>query len=438
MQSAMSDAVRAARYSDLVETLSLAWDDDSIVGDWIDRVSVVNALVTQAERLGKPRNDLVRVLARTIAYLVSRSLFAEALVLADSLVRMQGSLHGPQTGRLAEALLTRAEILYRTAELPQSLAQAEEALGILERLPAPDDITKAAAHMWRAWVLVEQSKTSDALRECLNAREIVVENRSTGKRQIQLELDHQLGVIYWRRGEYQAAVEALQALVNGTSSTEDEAVPTALGLREMAIVKWEWGLVTADQQMLTAALADIDRSISVVSTGGSLNELESARAEEVRGVILAALERLPEAQSALEKVVETRSRLLDGHPSLASALGYLGFVIGLRGEVREGSRRLLHAIAVHEAVYGHNDMRVAEHLTMLGILNVRTGRFGRAAKHFEEAEKILRAIYPTGHPREIPVLSGLVNVCARADIDADVGAFRDRIAVLVSKLEARR
>lgn len=410
--------------------------------DWAGFMSQVGALVDQAAHTGYRSDQLTTILASCVRYLIERAIYGEAARLVAYWVSFNMQLNGDRSVQFAEALTAQAEVLYRLARLSEAQSSVETAeLAYEESVGIGSG--SALALFWKAWIILEVSSPALALEISLEARDRLI---ASGDLPTLLgKLDHQQGIIYWRLGQYGSSMASLTRYAESerVSSTQASTVGYSLALRELAIVQWEWALVTLDTDRLAAAKLDIERSLALSSSDDDV-DLERARGNETLAVILTEMGELSRAKSLLESVVGARSLLLpdrvgslEEHPSLAGARGYLGRVLGLMGDVTAALPIIQRAIDVHENRYGHADGRVAEFLTMYAEIQLAGGQAASARTTLDEAVNILHMSYPNGSPREVVVLRQIIKAVEVVSGDSDaILACRSRINFLVSILES--
>jgi CHAT domain-containing protein/tetratricopeptide (TPR) repeat protein len=137
------------------------------------------------------------------------------------------------------------------------------------------------------------------------------------------------------------------------------------------------------------------------------------------GLVLAARNQLPQAQTCFTEAVAINRRLYpkQDHAALAAALANLGGVLGLRGKFADAEPCLGEALAMHRRLYARpDDPNLVSDLYNLAHALGEQGKYVQAEPLLREALAIRRRQYPK---QDHPLLAGSLTFLAQSLVRLD-------------------
>ena len=153
---------------------------------------------------------------------------------------------------------------------------------------------------------------------------------------------------------------------------------------------------------------------------------------DVIGRVYQSLGRFDEAESLIQRALETRrQRLGPDHASVGDSLTHLGDVLILRGRYTEAEQAARLALAIHERTAGRESAAVAEDLGLIGAALVSQGERVRSKALLDEALAIRRRVLKPDDPAIAENLSALAFLASAAGDFAQMEArYAEALAIL--------
>jgi tetratricopeptide (TPR) repeat protein len=237
-----------------------------------------------------------------------------------------------------------------------------------------------------------------------------------------------------------------------------EAIPTDLVIAVPDLLPSSLAYAAQDELALDEAIGALHRYSLLERHGGILQmhrlvqhiviskltaQERSGWIERLKELLLRAFPTDPEEQDnwprcgqLLPHVLAVASRA-DQASIRSIGIGELmrrsGIYLVYRGEYHAAREAFEQNVAVVEATYDPDDVRVAKALSDLGAALLRTGDLHRARERLESALSILQAAYGAGHPEVAKTLLNLGGVLSQI---GDLEGARERLESALAIVEA--
>ena len=357
-REALEEAVRVAQAGHDDETAARAWN---------------RLLYTEVEGMG-----LVKEAQRTarMAEAALERLGPEAsLEVAAELHRVRGSL-GYRQGEYARALADAGEALalLERARGPQDVALAEVLTGMGMALNAMGRYAEAEQHYARALALVEAvyGREHPLRAEYLN-------NLATA-----LRLEGKVAEAVARYGE---ALELAERRLGAEHSST-------------SMIRMNLGDALSRQGQLAHALPHYERALASLRKGGEGERLRVAHVLLSLGNAQGDLGQLAQAEAAYREALEIQeAHLGPRHPDVALSRNNLGWVAMDAGRLEDARAHFETARELWEASLGPGHPKVASALYNLGHVELRLGRVRPALTYLRRALELREQALGAEHPR---------------------------------------
>jgi eukaryotic-like serine/threonine-protein kinase len=344
----------------------------------------------------------------------AQSLDAEPAVQAELLHTLGGIAQNLGKLDQAEALLTRALELRRTAfgpdhpDVARSLVasgqlvsarghyddaerQIREGLAMLRRhLPRNDpEVARAMSALGR--VLENAGRYPDAIRELEEAVRL-----QTGRPGLEGDLSASLTELancHFYTGQYPKADELNQKVLEVDRRLYGPRHPhVADDMINLGAVQLETGDYAAAEKWNREAL-------EIMSAWYGPDHPETASAQTILARSLLRLERRDEARELLSRALATQERVYGPvHPRVASTLNELGIVARDQGRLDDAAADFGRMAAIYEEVHHGKHYVIAVALSNLADVEQRRGNSARAEELFRRVLAIYRDTLPEDHP----------------------------------------
>lgn len=263
--------------------------------------------------------------------------------LAQSACELASRVYGTRSLEYADALAAKVSAIAPRLKTEQTVTLAEEVLGLcLERLDARDRRV-GRAHLLVARVLVDNTRFIDAEPHLKTAAEIL---QATGDR------------------EY----------VDCISTHADGLLRAAAGVDRS-----------------TEALAVLESALTEVKARGPSAEADIATLESQIGVCLTRLKRPIEAEAALRRAIDIRTRIFPpGHPATFAPRLRLGNLLRTQGKLDDARSLVAALVAEEERVLGSRSTDLINAYTVLGRIDDERGSLVDAAATYAKAVAVCR------------------------------------------------
>jgi tetratricopeptide (TPR) repeat protein len=365
-REALEEAVRVAQAGHDDETAARAWN---------------RLLFTEVEGMG-----LVKEAQRTarMAEAALERLGPEAsLEVAAELHRVRGSLG------------------YRQGEYARALADASQALALLERARGPQDVALAEVLTGMGMALNALGRYAEAERQYARALALVeavygqehplraeyLNNLATA-----LRLLGKVAEAVARYGEALALAERLLGAEHSNTS----------------MIRMNLGDALSRQGELAQALPHYERALASLRQGGDGERLRVTHVLLSLGNALADLGQLPRAEAAYREALAIQeAQLGPRHPDVALSRNNLGSVAMDAGRLEDARAHFEAARALWEATLGPEHPKVASALYNLGHVELRLRRVRPALAHLRRALEVREKALGAEHPRVAQTLGML-------------------------------
>lgn len=363
----------------------------------------------------------LRAIAPTRRYLLARFLqrnrawvWLAGLLLAGLLlalwwrgVQLQqaraATLAASQARQDSEQAVTFLSRLFVEADPAENLGQPLDAVALLQRGVARlADADPPLSPLARARILNEVAQViwrrgdADAALPLAREAQALHQTHAPADKALQAADLHLVGTLYSEVGDYEQAESMLQQAVLLREQALGPAAPLTLNsLNNLAICAEE----TARYERALELYRQIETRLLA---NGQSDDLAMARTQNVMAVPLRRLQRLDEAEAALQRSLALyRAQLDPRHPSVSLVLLNLGDVKRDQGQLAQARQLLEEAAAQVRDVQGPSHPDLARLLNALGNVEKAAGRWAVAEAHFRRAESIYgdhwTALYPRGN-----------------------------------------
>lgn len=274
----------------------------------------------------------------------------------------------------AIALLDMAQVHHRRGRVKEGLADADQAMEILESLPGAHPARLSDALQIRGRLHRDLGRWEDAHSDLRLARDLALEV-SAGPRPLMARAENNLAVTLLMGGELEDAARHFESA---------EALWLALDRGD-----------SSDGLSVTANLA----------------------------TVLERLGRIDEAQQRLRRVIDVRREQYGPSGAMAAAQLSLGRMLVVRGEFDEAETRLERAREIFARFIGDDTPDYAAALLGLGELAEASGRLPDALDRYTESREIMTELLGPTHPYSIQTRLAVLRVQQRLGDDFDAGAF---------------
>ncbi|MFL5357743.1 tetratricopeptide repeat protein [Archangium sp.] len=362
----LEEAVRVAEAGHDDETAARAWS---------------RLLFTEAEGLGLAKE--AQRTARMAEAAVERLGPEASLEVAAELHRVRGSLD------------------YRQGEYARALADASEALALLERARGPQDVALADVLTNMGMALNAMGRYAEAERPYARALALV---------------EAVYGHEHPRRAELLnnlATALRLQGKVAEAVARYGEALDLAerlLGAEHSntSIIRMNLGDALSRQGQLAQALPHYERALASLRKGGDGERLRVATVLLSLGNALADLGQLPRAEAAYREALAIQeAQLGPQHPDVALSRNNLGAVAMDAGRLEDARAHFEAARVLWEATLGPGHPKVASALYNLGHVELRLHRVRPALGYLRRALELREQALGAEHPRVVQTLGML-------------------------------
>ncbi|WP_147470040.1 serine/threonine-protein kinase [Corallococcus sp. AB049A] len=351
-----------------------------------------------------------------------------------------------RTARMAEAALARlgpegsAEVAselhryrsalsYRQGEFARALADAEQALALLEHAEGAQDEALAESLTGMGRALNSLGRYAEAERHY--ARALTLVDAVYGQ-------DHPLRAVYLNnlatalrlQGRVAEAVERYrEALVLGERHYGADHPTTC-------VMRTNLGDALARQGRLEEALTHYERARASLGGGGDGERLRLAAVLLSLGNARSDLGQLPEAEAVYREALALQlAQLGPRHPDVALSRNNLGSVALDAGRLREAREHFEAARELWEAALGPEHPKVASALYNLGNVALRMGRVRPAIAYLRRALAVREAALGAEHPRVVPTLGLLGEALWDAGQPREARELLERAVALSTRVE---
>ncbi len=328
---------------------------------------------TVAARVELARRGLARVGGKLDA-----GAYESALEGAEALLREAETIgYGPLT----------AEVLTVMAEATNGQLDVERTRSLLERAyheaSSSGHETKALdAATALIWVVGVMGRAPDDATPWVRQAEALLERLDRPSRKA-AELDKNLGLLAYARGDYAAAIASLERSVN-TMVAEGQQGPTLGNLYN------NLGVNRQLQGQLAEAKAAYERALELY--GDSLGETHPmlGRILANLGVVQRRLGDPEASRASLERAVTITSEAMGfENVALYAPLVNLGNLDVIEGKPRDAIPKIQRALAILEETRGPDDPTLSDALDSLGVALAAAGQHEEAALQFARAARLL-------------------------------------------------
>ncbi|MFI0486189.1 FxSxx-COOH system tetratricopeptide repeat protein [Actinomadura sp. 9N215] len=323
------------------------------------------------------------VCRRAAVHLEARDQYEQALELIDHALAFAAAAFGRDCEQYAETLTVRGEAECYLGHHLTAVATARTALAIRDRLPGADPSAALSTLRLLGRALTEAGRPDDAIAVLDRAATISADVHGTAHPRT-AELLARLAYAHWRHGDLE--------LARTTYRRADEAWHAA-GSRpdreRTAAARWQ-AAVLCDLHDHAAAKAVVERAIRMARELYGPGHVETVRAEETLGIVLAASGRPAEGLRLQLRAADFLRAFYPVHVVMASTLTALTRTLLLNDRPADALAVAREALRLYTGRYGTvNHVYTAGALAALGMAQRRLGRTAEAGRHLDQA----RAIY---------------------------------------------
>jgi non-specific serine/threonine protein kinase/serine/threonine-protein kinase len=390
---AAEEAATASRVSDFLVGLFKVSDPGESRGSTVTAREILDQGVARIDRelAGEP---VVRArLQRTMGSVYrSLGLYPQSEPLLEKAVATLRATVPDDRRNLPGTLLDLAWLRQEQARSEEALSLQREAIGLLERAEAPDELALAYAYSLEGRSLRDLSRYAEAR---------VALERSLAIRERLLGPDHQdvghtlyqLGWLLNLMGDYQESRKVYERVLAIMERTLPPNHPfLAWALSDLAVVNENLGEYETAYALLTRALAIREKTLAP-------NHPDTAATYNNLGALFWYQKRFEEARAAWERALAIREASLPaGHPDIAGVLMNIGLVDEALGRYAEARLILERALAIHEKANGPRHPAVATSLVNLAGTLAALGEIDAAQAAVERALSIQEEAFGPDHP----------------------------------------
>jgi len=307
-----------------------------------------------------------------------------AEVLVRELLAEAETTHGPESLEAADALhvLTRVLLIQDREKEDETLAVAERAVAIRERLGPPDSFYSVGVRRV-ARILLGRGQIEEARRMALRALELVESRAGADQMEVARALDI-LSRVERARKEYGAALDLLERAE---------------------------GIVARELSPEHGYVANYARTAGRVAQEAGDRE---------------------RAERDFERSLALREATLGpNHLTVATDLVLLAGAVGRDGQYARARSLLERAVAIGETVLGPEHLKVASTLNSLGIFLTDMGEHAASRDAFQRVLAIREKNYGPDHPETAKALGNVAMTLSRmGDYEASLSAHEESIAIL--------
>jgi tetratricopeptide (TPR) repeat protein len=346
----------------------------------------------------------------------------------------QAGLEHYRAGRFAEA---RTE-MRRAADLadgPQQTAQSWNNLAAVEYArgdyPSAETAYRKALQAWEALGQGQDGEYAKTLGNLASLYRLIgqlEEAEAMAREAATLVPDNaaillNLAETHRAQGKRTEAALEVQRVLKLAAAAGDDLM-RAHSLQVLALLEYERGWASEAEPPQREVVTLFARILP------AKHPLQASAASNM-GQVLAALGRLDEARTYLEKSLDIwKEALGPEHPNVAAAMNNLAQWHMRRGEAAAAEPLLRGAVAIWERAYGPDHPDVAKGLYNLGAMLHAQGRLERAEELYRRALAASDATLGPTHEQTVAVLKSMVELYALQHRDADVKRARVRLGLL--------
>jgi non-specific serine/threonine protein kinase/serine/threonine-protein kinase len=390
---AAEEAATASRVSDFLVGLFKVSDPGESRGSTVTAREILDQGVARIDRelAGEP---VVRArLQRTMGSVYrSLGLYPQSEPLLEKAVATLRATVPDDRRNLPGTLLDLAWLRQEQARSEEALSLQREAIGLLERAEAPDELALAYAYSLEGRSLRDLSRYAEA-RTALE-RSLAIRERLLGPDHQDVgHTLYQLGWLLNLMGDYQESRKVYERVVAIMERTLPPNHPfLAWALSDLAVVNENLGEYETAYALLTRALAIREKTLAP-------NHPDTAATYNNLGALFWYQKRFEEARAAWERALAIREASLPtGHPDIAGVLGNIGLADEALGRFAEARSYLERALAINEKALGPRHPAVAHSLVNLAGTLAALGEIDAAQAAVERALSIQEAAFGPDHP----------------------------------------
>lgn len=212
---------------------------------------------------------------------------------------------------------------------------------------------------------------------------------------VQAQMLDLTGRVYMNLGEFDEAQTLLEKAYNLREENFEEPYPDiAESLHNLGILFWEKGQYERAEEYLRKALAMNQELYGEDAVRENIANTMSALA-----IVLKELSKFEEAEPLYRQALAV-DRQIHGerHESAADNLNNMGNFMESRGEFKEAEKHYTESLELYRNLYGTDHPDVAGTLTNLGRLKERLGDLETSVNYHQKALDIRRSIFDNSHP----------------------------------------
>ncbi|GAA2082736.1 FxSxx-COOH system tetratricopeptide repeat protein [Actinomadura alba] len=319
---------------------------------------------------------------RAAAYLEVRAQHRQALDLLDHALPLREHAFGRDSDEYAETITSRGEVTCYLGHHRQAVDLARSALTIRERLAGPGSPSLVPTLRLLGRALTEAGRPAEAVVALEQAVGICVRAFGRGDART-AEAIARLAYAHWRGGDLDLA-RAGYAAAHEVWATAG----TAPGRERTVAYRW-MGAVLCDLGELIAARDVLEKATAMAHHLYGRDHVETVRAEEVRGIVLARMGEPAEAERLQRRAARFIEEFYPVPVVLAGTLTDLARTLLIAGRTDDALATAERAVRLYVEGHGTTDHPYnAGALTVLGMARRRLGRLDEAVECFERARQI--------------------------------------------------
>lgn len=305
------------------------------------------------------------------------------------------------------------------------------------------------------------------VREILDLASARLDDELAGQPAVKAEMNHIMGGVYARLGEYDTAAGLLRSALELRRQLHGPRHPeVAESLQSLAVLAWMRGRYDRAETLLREVLdqrlqflgpdhlqvAAVRNDLAaVLRRQGELDECETLYRQAIAvrraqlgdehpdvvssqnnlAVLLAEQGRYEAAEALYREVIASRRRTLGPlHPDTSNTMGNLAQLLRKQQRFREAEALSREVLAIRLQLYGEGHPRVGLTMNALGGALRGQGRYDEAEVFYRKALAIRREVFGEGHQLVASSLNNLANLYRdRGDPAPAEPLYRQAIAI---------